>query len=73
MVQQARRTTHFRIVAAAAAINFNTEQYQYAMPPFFEPESLFMKKFIFILIVIIKFVSAIDSRIKIIGLRIFMS
>lgn len=31
MVQQARGTTHFRIVAAAAAVNFDTEQYQYAM------------------------------------------
>lgn len=31
MVQQARGTTHFRIVAAAAAINFDTEQYEYAM------------------------------------------
>jgi len=31
MVQQARGTTHFRIVAAAATINFDTEQYEYAM------------------------------------------
>ncbi|OQP58931.1 hypothetical protein [Niastella populi] len=31
MVQQARGTTHFRIVAAAAAINFDTERYEYAM------------------------------------------
>jgi hypothetical protein len=31
MVLQARGTTHFRIVAAAAAINFDTEQYEYAM------------------------------------------
>ncbi|MBO9205539.1 MULTISPECIES: hypothetical protein, partial [Niastella] len=31
MVQQAKGTTHFRIVAAAAAVNFNTELYQYAM------------------------------------------
>jgi hypothetical protein len=31
MVQQSRGTTHFRIVAAAAAINFDTEQYEYAM------------------------------------------
>jgi len=31
MVQQARGTTHFRIVAAAAVINFDTEQYEYAM------------------------------------------
>jgi hypothetical protein len=31
MMQQARGTTHFRIVAAAAAINFDTEQYEYAM------------------------------------------
>jgi hypothetical protein len=31
MVQQASGTTHFRIVAAAAAINFDTEQYEYAM------------------------------------------
>ena len=31
MVQQASGTTHFRIVAAAAAVNFDTEQYEYAM------------------------------------------
>ena len=31
MIQQANGTTHFRIVAAAAAINFDTEQYEYAM------------------------------------------
>jgi hypothetical protein len=31
MVQQARGTTHFRIVAAAVAVNFDTEQYEYAM------------------------------------------
>jgi hypothetical protein len=31
MVQKSRGTTHFRIVAAAAAINFDTEQYEYAM------------------------------------------
>lgn len=31
MVQQARGTTHFRIVAAAASINFDTGQYEYAM------------------------------------------
>ncbi|WP_207625677.1 hypothetical protein, partial [Niastella populi] len=31
MVQEARGTTHFRIVAAAAAINFDTEKYEYAM------------------------------------------
>jgi hypothetical protein len=31
VVQQTRGTTHFRIVAAAAAINFDTEQYEYAM------------------------------------------
>jgi len=31
MVQQAKGTTHFRIVAAAASINFETEQYEYAM------------------------------------------
>lgn len=31
MVDQAAGTTHFRIVAAAAAINFDTEQYDYAM------------------------------------------
>jgi hypothetical protein len=30
MVQQAGGTTHFRIVAAAASINFDTEQYDYA-------------------------------------------
>jgi len=30
-VQQARGITHFRIVAAAASINFDTEQYEYAM------------------------------------------
>jgi hypothetical protein len=31
MVQQAGGTTHFRIVAAAATVNFDTEQYEYAM------------------------------------------
>jgi hypothetical protein len=31
MVQQAKGTTHFRIVAAAAVINFDTEQYEYSM------------------------------------------
>jgi hypothetical protein len=31
MVQQARGTTHFRIVAGAATINFDTEKYEYAM------------------------------------------
>jgi hypothetical protein len=31
MVLQPSGTTHFRIVAAAAAINFDTEQYEYAM------------------------------------------
>ena len=31
MVQQAPGTTHFRILAAAAAINFDTEQHEYAM------------------------------------------
>ncbi|OQP63791.1 hypothetical protein A3860_22900 [Niastella vici] len=31
MVQQARGTTHFRIVTAAATVNFDTEQYEYAM------------------------------------------
>jgi hypothetical protein len=31
MMQQARGTTHFRIVAAAATVNFDTEQYEYAM------------------------------------------
>jgi hypothetical protein len=31
MVQQASGTTHFRIVAAATAVNIDTEQYQYAM------------------------------------------
>ena len=31
VVQQARGTTHFRIVAAAATVNFDTEQYEYAM------------------------------------------
>jgi hypothetical protein len=31
MVQQAKGTTHFRIVAAAATVNFDTEQYEYAM------------------------------------------
>jgi hypothetical protein len=31
MVQQAKGTTHFRIVAAATAVNFDTEQYEYAM------------------------------------------
>jgi hypothetical protein len=31
MVQQAAGTTHFKIVTAAAAINFDTEQYQYVM------------------------------------------
>jgi hypothetical protein len=30
-VEQIKGTTHFRIVAAAAAINFDTEQYEYAM------------------------------------------
>jgi hypothetical protein len=30
-VEQANGTTHFRIVAAAAAINFDTEQHEYAM------------------------------------------
>ncbi len=30
-VQQARGVTHFRLVAAAAAINFDSEQYVYAM------------------------------------------
>jgi hypothetical protein len=30
-VEQANGTTHFRIVAGAAAINFDTEQYEYAM------------------------------------------
>jgi hypothetical protein len=30
-VQQARGVTHFRLVAAAASINFDTEQYEYAM------------------------------------------
>ena len=30
-VQQAPGTTHFRILAAAAAINFDTEQHEYAM------------------------------------------
>ena len=31
MVQQAPGTTHFRILAAAAAVNFDTEQHEYAM------------------------------------------
>ena len=31
MVQQARGTTHFRIIAAAVAVNFDTELYEYAM------------------------------------------
>ena len=30
-VQQAPGTTHFRILAAAAAVNFDTEQHEYAM------------------------------------------
>ncbi len=30
-VQQAPGTTHFRIVAAAATVNFDTEQHEYAM------------------------------------------
>ncbi|MBO9205538.1 MULTISPECIES: hypothetical protein, partial [Niastella] len=31
MVQEAAGTTHFRIVASAATINFDTEKYEYAM------------------------------------------
>jgi hypothetical protein len=31
MIKQAKGTTHFRIVAAAAAVNFDTEKYEYAM------------------------------------------